>query len=120
MLNRHTHRISSATCASMIAIPPMAAYGRGSSRKKAGKSKSGSTANLSSTTSTIFSKRPSTAFGLAYVPEEIALPHIAKGQLKRVLEKWSPYWQGYHLYYPSRRQSSPAFVALVEALRHRG
>ncbi|XFF02249.1 HTH-type transcriptional regulator, putative pgrR (plasmid) [Bradyrhizobium guangxiense] len=57
--------------------------------------------------------------GLAYVPEEIALPHIAKGRLVRVLEKWSPYWEGYHLYYPSRRQSSPAFVALVEALRHR-
>ncbi|MCK1712082.1 MULTISPECIES: LysR family transcriptional regulator [unclassified Bradyrhizobium] len=57
--------------------------------------------------------------GLAYVPEEIALPHIAKGRLARVLEKWSPYWEGYHLYYPSRRQSSPAFVALVEALRHR-
>ena len=59
-------------------------------------------------------------FGLAYVPEEIALPHIAKGRLTRVLERWSPYWQGYHLYYPSRRQSSPAFVAVVEALRHRG
>lgn len=58
-------------------------------------------------------------FGLAYVPEEIALPHIAKGRLKRVLEAWSPYWDGYHLYYPSRRQSSPAFVALVKALRHR-
>ena len=58
-------------------------------------------------------------FGLAYVPEEIALPHIAKGRLKRVLEKWSPFWNGYHLYYPSRRQSSPAFVAVVEALRHR-
>lgn len=57
--------------------------------------------------------------GLAYVPEEIALPHIAKGRLQRVLEGWSPYWDGYHLYYPSRRQSSPAFVALVEALRHR-
>ena len=57
--------------------------------------------------------------GLAYVPEEIALPHIAKGRLKRVLEGWSPYWDGYHLYYPSRRQSSPAFVTLVEALRHR-
>lgn len=57
--------------------------------------------------------------GLAYVPEEIALPHIAKGRLKRVLEAWSPYWDGYYLYYPSRRQSSPAFVALVEALRHR-
>ncbi len=58
-------------------------------------------------------------FGLAYVPEEIALPHISKGRLKRVLEKWSPYWDGYHLYYPSRRQSSPAFVAIVDALRHR-
>lgn len=59
-------------------------------------------------------------FGLAYVPEEIALPHLAKGRLKRVLEKWSPYWEGFYLYYPSRRQSSPAFIALLEALRHRG
>jgi DNA-binding transcriptional LysR family regulator len=58
-------------------------------------------------------------FGLAYMPEEIALPHIAKGSLKRVLQDCSPYWDGYHLYYPSRRQSSPAFIALVEALRHR-
>ncbi|KVK53988.1 LysR family transcriptional regulator [Agrobacterium deltaense] len=57
--------------------------------------------------------------GLGYVPEEIALPHLAEGRLERVLEDWSPYWDGYHLYYPSRRQSSPAFVALVEALRHR-
>lgn len=57
--------------------------------------------------------------GLGYVPEEMALPHIAKGRLARVLEGWSPYWDGYHLYYPSRRQSSPAFVALVDALRHR-
>ena len=58
-------------------------------------------------------------FGLSYVPEEIALPHLKNGKLKRVLEKWSPYWDGYHLYYPSRRQSSPAFVAVVDALRHR-
>jgi DNA-binding transcriptional LysR family regulator len=58
-------------------------------------------------------------FGLAYVPEEIVAPHIAKGRLKRVLEKWCPYWEGFHLYYPSRRQSSPAFVAVVDALRHR-
>lgn len=57
--------------------------------------------------------------GLAYVPEELALPHVAKGRLRRVLEGWSPYWEGYHLYYPSRRQSSPAFVALVDSLRHR-
>jgi DNA-binding transcriptional LysR family regulator len=58
-------------------------------------------------------------FGLAYAPEEIALPHLKNGRLKRVLEKWSPYWNGYHLYYPSRRQSSPAFLAVVDALRHR-
>jgi len=58
-------------------------------------------------------------FGLGYVPEDIALPHLAKGRLKRVLLDCCPYWAGYHLYYPSRRQSSPAFVALVDALRHR-
>ena len=58
-------------------------------------------------------------FGLAYVPEEMILPHVAEGRLVRVLQEWSPYWDGFHLYYPSRRQSSPAFVALVEALRHR-
>lgn len=59
-------------------------------------------------------------FGLAYIPEEIILPYVAEGRLVRVLRKFSPYWDGYHLYYPSRRQSSPAFVALVQALRHRG
>lgn len=58
-------------------------------------------------------------FGLAYIPEEIVLPYVAKGRLVRVLQKFSPDWDGYYLYYPSRRQSSPAFVALVEALRHR-
>jgi DNA-binding transcriptional LysR family regulator len=59
-------------------------------------------------------------FGLAHVPEDIALPHIATGRLERVLEDWCPSWTGYHLYYPSRRQSSPAFNLVVEALRHRG
>jgi DNA-binding transcriptional LysR family regulator len=58
-------------------------------------------------------------FGLAYIPEEIILPYVAEGKLVRILEAFSPFWDGYHLYYPSRRQSSPAFVALVEALRHR-
>jgi DNA-binding transcriptional LysR family regulator len=59
-------------------------------------------------------------FGLAYVPEGLAQPHIAKRRLRRVLEDWCPSYPGYHLYYPSRRQSSPAFALLVEALRHRG
>ena len=59
-------------------------------------------------------------FGLAYVPEDLARPHLAEGRLERVLDEWCPPWPGYHLYYPSRRQSSPAFALLVEALRHRG
>ncbi len=59
-------------------------------------------------------------FGLAYVPEELARPHLAKGRLKRVLEDWCPPFSGYHLYYPSRRQSSAAFALLVDALRYRG
>jgi DNA-binding transcriptional LysR family regulator len=59
-------------------------------------------------------------FGLAYVPEDLAQPYFAKGRLKRVLQDWCPPWPGYHLYYPSRRQSSPAFALLVEALRYRG
>jgi len=59
-------------------------------------------------------------FGLAYVPEDIAEPHLAKGRLKRVLEDWCTPFPGYHLYYPSRRQASPAFALLVDALRYRG
>ncbi|MET0315055.1 MAG: LysR substrate-binding domain-containing protein, partial [Hansschlegelia sp.] len=58
--------------------------------------------------------------GLAYVPEDRAAPHIAAGRLVRVLNEWCPTISGYHLYYPSRRQTSPAFSLLVEALRHRG
>ena len=59
-------------------------------------------------------------YGLAYVPEDLAQPHLAKGRLKRVLEDWCAPYSGYHLYYPSRRQSSAAFALLVDALRHRG
>jgi len=59
-------------------------------------------------------------FGLAYVPEDLAQPHVAKGRLKRVLEDWCPPFSGCHLYYPSRRPSSAAFALLVDALRHRG
>jgi DNA-binding transcriptional LysR family regulator len=57
--------------------------------------------------------------GLAYVPEGLAQPHLAKSRLKRVLEDWCLPYSGYHLFYPSRRQSSAAFSLLVEALRYR-
>src|ERR1700722_11133066 len=58
-------------------------------------------------------------FGRAYVPEDLAQPHIVKGRLKRVLVDWCAPYSGYHLYYPSRRQSSAAFSLLVEELRYR-
>lgn len=58
-------------------------------------------------------------FGLAYVPEDLARPHVAKGQLKPVLADWCPPYTGYQLYYPSCRQSSVAFALLVDALRYR-
>jgi DNA-binding transcriptional LysR family regulator len=58
-------------------------------------------------------------FGLTYVPEGLAQPHVAKGRLKQVLADWCPQFSGYHLWYPSRRQPSAAFALLVEALRHR-
>ncbi|WP_441259995.1 LysR family transcriptional regulator [Bradyrhizobium sp. 521_C7_N1_3] len=59
-------------------------------------------------------------FGLAYITETQVQPYLASGQLVRVLADWCPPFSGYHLYYPSRRQSSPAFSLLVEALRYRG
>jgi DNA-binding transcriptional LysR family regulator len=58
--------------------------------------------------------------GLAYMPEDQAHPYIANRRLIRVLEDWCPPFPGYHLYYPSRRHSSPAFAVLVETLRFRG
>ena len=57
--------------------------------------------------------------GLTYVPEGLVQAYTAKGRLTRVLEDWCPLFSGYHLWYPSRRQSSAAFALVVEALRHR-
>jgi DNA-binding transcriptional LysR family regulator len=58
--------------------------------------------------------------GLAYLTEGHVQPYLANGQLVRVLSDWCPPFSGYHLYYPSRRQASPAFTLLVDALRYRG
>jgi DNA-binding transcriptional LysR family regulator len=57
--------------------------------------------------------------GLAFLMEGHAQEHIAKGRLVRVLADWCPPFSGYHLFYPSRRQPSPAFSLLVDALRYR-
>jgi DNA-binding transcriptional LysR family regulator len=58
-------------------------------------------------------------FGLTYVPDDVVQTHLADGRLIRVLADWCPPFAGYHLYYPSRRQPTPAFAVLVEALRYR-
>ena len=58
-------------------------------------------------------------FGLAYLPEEQVRAHLADGRLVRVLADWCEPFPGYHLYYPSRRQQSPALAVIIDALRYR-
>ena len=59
-------------------------------------------------------------FGLTYLPQGQVQSYLDSGQLVQVLSEWSPAFSGYHLYYPSRRQTTPAFAKLIEALRYRG
>jgi DNA-binding transcriptional LysR family regulator len=58
--------------------------------------------------------------GLATLPDDMVADHVACGRLVRVLEDWCPTYPGYQLYYPSRRQASPAFALVVDTLRWRG
>lgn len=57
--------------------------------------------------------------GLAYVPLDLATPHVAAGTLATVLEDWCPSFPSYHLYYANRRQLSPALALVIDALRYR-
>jgi DNA-binding transcriptional LysR family regulator len=59
-------------------------------------------------------------FGMALVMEDHVRGQLADGRLLRVLDDWCEPFAGYHLYYPTRRQASPAFTVLLEALRYRG
>lgn len=56
-------------------------------------------------------------FGLAHIPEDIVAPLIAEGKLIQVMDEWCPVWDGLHIYYPSRRESSRALALVVKALR---
>ncbi|EON1809372.1 LysR family transcriptional regulator [Klebsiella aerogenes] len=58
--------------------------------------------------------------GIAFLPEEEFGSHIREGRLVRVLESWCHLFPGYYLYYPSRKQPSPAFSLVVDALRMNG
>lgn len=57
--------------------------------------------------------------GIGFVPEQMAEPHIESGELEVALDEWSQPYAGFHLYYPSRKQASPAFSLVVDALRYR-
>ena len=58
-------------------------------------------------------------FGIAYLPADMVQPHLQAKRLVQVLADWTPPFDGYHLYYPSRRQPTAAFTVLLEALRYR-
>ena len=58
--------------------------------------------------------------GIALLPEDELMSHIEAGRLVRVMQDWCPKFAGYHLYYPSKRQPSPAFKLVVNALRFSG
>jgi DNA-binding transcriptional LysR family regulator len=58
--------------------------------------------------------------GVAFLPEGEFAPHIEEGRLVRVLEDWCAPFEGYYLYYPSRKQPSPAFSLVVDSLRFTG
>src|SRR5436309_799590 len=55
--------------------------------------------------------------GLAFMSEDRAAPHLASGELVRVLEDWCPPFPGFFLYYPRQRQLPAALAALIETLR---
>jgi DNA-binding transcriptional LysR family regulator len=55
--------------------------------------------------------------GIAYTVEALADPFLRSGQLVRVLEDWSPSFDGLFLYYPGRRQVPVALRALIDMLR---
>jgi DNA-binding transcriptional LysR family regulator len=57
-------------------------------------------------------------YGIAYLPENLVQKDIASGRLVQVLDAWSPRFPGYYLYYPNKRQNSPAFRIIVDALRY--
>ena len=55
--------------------------------------------------------------GIACLPEDHVMTELSEGRLVRALEDWCPPFPGYHLYYPSRRQQSPAFAVVLDALK---
>jgi DNA-binding transcriptional LysR family regulator len=74
---------------------------------------------LTANNSAVMRRAALEGLGIALILEDYVQQQIDAGALVRVLKDWTPPFPGYHLYYPSRRQQSPAFALLVEALRYR-
>ena len=55
--------------------------------------------------------------GIAYTPEALAEPFLRSGQLVRVLEDWSPSFEGLFVYYPGHRQVPASLRAFIDMLR---
>jgi DNA-binding transcriptional LysR family regulator len=55
--------------------------------------------------------------GIAYTLEALAEPFLRSGQLVRVLEDWSPSFEGLFLYYPGHRQVPAALRAFIDMIR---
>ena len=61
-----------------------------------------------------------TGHGIAFMLEDHVKDHLSSGALMQILEEWCEPFDGYYLYYPSRRQPSPAFTLVLDALRYKG
>jgi DNA-binding transcriptional LysR family regulator len=57
--------------------------------------------------------------GLAFLTDDVALPHVRAGRLVSVMEDWCPKFPGLHAYYPSRRNASRALAVVLEAIRYK-
>jgi DNA-binding transcriptional LysR family regulator len=55
--------------------------------------------------------------GIAYTLESLAQPFLRSGQLVRVLEDWSPSFEGLFLYYSGHRQVPAALRVLIDMMR---
>ena len=54
---------------------------------------------------------------IAFLFEAQVARHLASGALETVLDDWCPAFPGFHLYYPSRRQVTPALRAFIETMK---
>jgi DNA-binding transcriptional LysR family regulator len=56
--------------------------------------------------------------GIAFLFEDYVRDAITDGRLVRVLEDWCQPFDGFHVYYPSRRQMRPALRAFIDFFRY--